>query len=67
MSKDKIPKPNGIKLIWLDWLFETQQENRRGLLIFISILNSFVEQYPDEAKVLTVETMHAILLDEISK
>ncbi len=67
MSKEeeKPIEPSEPDVSWIHWFQRTKHENLKGLLIFISLLNDFVIKHPDDAKYLTVETMHAILMEEI--
>ena len=64
MSKEK-PIEGQAEQDWTKWFQRTKHENPKGCLIFVNVLNDFVEAHPDIAKYLTLETMHAVLLDEI--
>lgn len=65
MSKEDIGEPNRAELVWLDWFHTLKLNKPRPLIIFFTVLSDFVDQYPDIASSLTVEDLHAILLDTI--
>lgn len=65
MSKERINDEERAKLIWLDWFQTLKLNNPKSLGIFFTILSDFVEENSHTASYLTVEDLHAILLEEI--
>lgn len=65
MSKERISDEERAELIWTDWFQTLKLNNPNNLVIFFTILGDFVEANSHTASYLTVEDLHAILLDEI--
>ncbi len=65
MSKKRISDEERAELMWTDWFQTLKLNNPESLGIFFTILGDFVEENSHTVSYLTVEDLHAILLDEI--
>jgi len=65
MGKERISDEEKAELMWTDWFQKIKETNPFSLAIFFTVLGDFVEENSHTASYLTVEDLHAVLLDEI--
>jgi len=65
MSKERISDEERAEPMWTDWFQTLKLNDPKSLGIFFTILGDFVEENSHTASYLTIEDLHAILLDEI--
>ncbi|MFB0556090.1 MAG: hypothetical protein ACETWQ_22535 [Phycisphaerae bacterium] len=63
MNKEKSDEIK-VDIVWLRY-FEKLKQNQPDILIsFFNVLTDFVRKFPHDARYLTVESLHGILLEE---